>query len=79
MSADAGRWRQAYAQGVALAESNPADALMLLEESARLFPDSPLAGEIHARRAELLRRLERNEESRIEALRAHEHYPAVRE
>ena len=77
MSADAGRWHEAYAEGVALAERDPGRALALLEESARLFPDSPLAGDIHARRARLLEQLGRKEEAVIEAQRAREHYPAA--
>lgn len=70
------RWHEAHAEGVAVADRDPARALELFGESARLFPDSPLAGDAHAWRSRMLERLGRADEARIEALRAREHYPA---
>lgn len=77
MSAGALRWRQAHAEGVAVAENDPRRALALFEESARMFPDSPLAGDAHAWRVRLLERLGRTDEARVEALRVREHYPVA--
>ncbi|TDK23042.1 cell wall hydrolase [Luteimonas aestuarii] len=77
MGAAARRWQSAHAEALALADSDPVRALALFTESARAFPDSPLAGDAHARRAELLARLGRTDEAAQESARAREHYPAA--
>lgn len=77
MSAGARRWRDAYDEALELADSDPERAYALFEEAARIFPDSPLAGDAHAWRARLLERAGRHDEAAVEALRVREHYPAA--
>lgn len=78
MGPEARQWREQYERGLALAaRDDPASLEQAYEaftRSARAFPDSPLAGASHARRAQLLQRLGRDEEARTEAIRAREHY-----
>jgi N-acetylmuramoyl-L-alanine amidase len=72
------RWREALGEARDLAERGTPEALQEAFErltlSARAFPDSPIAGECHRSRAEILARQGRSEEAAIERLRATEHY-----
>ena len=75
----AGRWRDLYRQGLALARVGGdravrEQALALLTQSVYLFPDSPVARETHLARARLLASLGRDDEAEIEERRAREHY-----
>lgn len=78
MGESARRWQAMHAEGLALMDSDPEGALALFTDTARAFPDSPLAGDAHARRAELLARLGRAEDAAHEAARVREHYPGTR-
>ncbi|KAF1712135.1 cell wall hydrolase [Pseudoxanthomonas kalamensis DSM 18571] len=69
------RWRSDYEQAVQLEREQPDTAYALFTESARGFPDSPLAGRSHQHRAELLRRAGKSEQAEQERLRVREHYP----
>jgi N-acetylmuramoyl-L-alanine amidase len=80
MSPEARRWREAFDEGRVLLEKGEAESLARAYErltfSARAFPDSPLAGECHRLRAEVLERQGRADEARQERLRAAEHHPS---
>ena len=54
-------------------------ALELFTLSARSFPDSWVAGDCHARRAQILDALGNSDEAAMERTRAHEHYVAIAE
>jgi N-acetylmuramoyl-L-alanine amidase len=54
-------------------------ALELFTLSARSFPDSWIAGDCHARRAQILEALGRREEAAMARLRAKEHYVPLEE
>ena len=54
------------------------EALHLFTLSARSFPDSWIAGDCHARRAQVLEALGRPEEAEMARLRAEEHYVPLR-
>jgi N-acetylmuramoyl-L-alanine amidase len=75
-------WQRNWQAGVeAQGEGTPEaleNALQLFTLSARSFPDSWLAGDCHARRAQILEALGRPEEATMERLRAKEHYAALR-
>jgi hypothetical protein len=81
MDPEARRWREAYEEGRALLQRGDAAALARAYDgpsfSARAFPDSPLAGECHRLRGEILERQGRAQEAAGERARAREHYVAV--
>src|SRR5690606_35135202 len=77
MGEAARQWQSMHAEALALADSDPERALALFTESARTFPDSPLAGDAHARRADLLAQLGRADEAAQESARVREHYPGT--
>jgi N-acetylmuramoyl-L-alanine amidase len=54
-------------------------ALELLTLSARSFPDSWVAGDCHARRAQILEALGNSDQAATERIRAREHYVAIEE
>jgi N-acetylmuramoyl-L-alanine amidase len=78
MKPEARRWREAFVEAQDLiGRGGPGDleqAYDRLTLSARAFPDSPIAGECHRLRAEVLARLGRAEEAERERLRSVEHY-----
>jgi N-acetylmuramoyl-L-alanine amidase len=75
-------WERNWQAGLeAQGEGTPGmleNALQLLTLSARSFPDSWIAGDCHARRAQILEALDRPEEATMERLRAKEHYVSLR-
>jgi len=64
------------AQGVGTPEALN-QALELFTLSARSFPDSWVAGDCHARRAQILEALGNSDEAERERIRANEHYVAI--
>jgi N-acetylmuramoyl-L-alanine amidase len=78
MKPEALRWRDAPGEARALLQrgdpSSLARANDLLTLSARAFPDSPVAGECHRLRADVLARQGRTAEAATERRRASEHY-----
>jgi N-acetylmuramoyl-L-alanine amidase len=78
MKPEARRWRAAFDEARQLmARGGPealADAYDRLSFSVRAFPDSPIAGECHRLRAEILDRQGRPDEAQAERRRSVEHY-----
>jgi len=81
MDAVALEWKENWRAGqAAQAGGTPealGEALELFTISARSFPDSWIAGDCHARRAQILASLGRPEEAAMALLRAKEHYVAL--
>jgi N-acetylmuramoyl-L-alanine amidase len=79
MKPEALRWREVFVEAQELIERADLEALEQaydrLTLSARAFPDSPIAGECHRLRAEILGRQGRPEEAERERRRSVEHYP----
>ncbi len=76
MEPAAKRWKEDYLEGMRLMDSD-ADlekALELLTRSVRSFPDSWVAGQAHAARAEIIERLGRKEEAETIRRRVAEFY-----
>ena len=77
------KWKDNWLAGRAAQETGTPEALEealhLLTLSARSFPDSWVARDCHARRAEILRALGRVEEATVERLRVEEHYVPLEE
>lgn len=76
------RWREVYDEARALLEHGDTESLVPAFErltfSVRAFPDSPIAGECHRLRAEILARQGRLAEADVERRRSVEHYAGVR-
>jgi len=81
MKPEALRWREAFDEARQLMERGDPEALGQaydrLTFSARAFPDSPIAGECHRLRGEILGRQSRLEEAEKERRRSIEHYVDV--
>ena len=79
MSPVARRWNQDFIDGKALMKSKDTDSLQkaydLFSQSAKSFPDSPVAAQCHKYRAVLLRKLGKTEEAIQEETRVREFYP----
>jgi N-acetylmuramoyl-L-alanine amidase len=75
------KWKENWLAGRAAQEAGTPEALKealdLFTLSARSFPDSWIAGDCHARRAQILDALGNSEEATMERLRAEEHYVAI--
>ncbi len=75
------KWKENWLAGLAAQEAGTpealAEALDLLTLSARSFPDSWVAGDCHARRAQILEDFGNSEEAEMERVRAEEHYAAI--
>ena len=75
------RWKENWRAGREAQDKGTPEALgqalELFTLSARSFPDSWLAGDCHARRAQILDALGRHEEATMERLRAKEHYVSL--
>jgi N-acetylmuramoyl-L-alanine amidase len=79
MSPVARRWMQDFLDAKKLMKLSDRESLQkafdLFSQSAKSFPDSPVARECHRYRAELLRKLGREEEAIREEIRVKEFYP----
>ena len=77
------KWKENWLAGLAAQEAGTpealAEALDLFTLSARSFPDSWVAGDCHARRAEILDALGHTDEAAMERIRSEEHYVALEE
>ncbi len=75
------QWKENWLAGVEAQEIGTPEALTkaleLFTLSARSFPDSWVAGDCHARRAQILEVLGNSEEATMERIRAEEHYVAI--
>ncbi len=75
------KWKENWLAGRAAQEAGTpealAEALDLFTLSARSFPDSWVAGDCHARRAQILEVFGNSEEAAMERTRAEEHYVAI--
>ena len=75
------KWKENWLAGRAAQEAGTPEAakeaLDLFTLSARSFPDSWVAGDCHARCAQILDALGSSEEATMERLRAEEHYVAI--
>lgn len=75
------KWKENWLAGLAAQEAGTpealAEALDLLTLSARSFPDSWVAGDCHARRAQILDVFGNSEEAEMERRRAEEHYVPI--
>ena len=78
MKPEARQWRAAFEEGRALVERGDAASLARayerLEFSVKAFPDSPIAGECHRLRSEILGRQGRRDDAETERRRSVEHY-----
>ncbi|MES3019663.1 MAG: N-acetylmuramoyl-L-alanine amidase [Bacteroidota bacterium] len=81
MSPVARRWMQDFIDGRELMKSNDTASLQkaydLFSQSAKSFPDSPVAAKCHKFRAELLRKLGKIEQAIQEETRVREFYPKI--
>jgi len=81
MKPEALRWREVFNEARELMERGDPEALVpaydRLTFSARAFPDSPIAGECHRLRGEILARQGRPDEAQSERRRSVEHYVDV--
>lgn len=79
MSPVARRWNQDFIDGKDLMKNKDAaswqKAYELFSQSARSFPDSPVAAKCHKYRAELLRKLGKTDQAEQEETRVREFYP----
>ena len=77
------KWKENWLAGRAAQEAGTPEmlqeALDLFTLSARAFPDSWIAGDCHARRAQILDALGCNQEATMERIRAEEHYVVIEE
>lgn len=75
------QWKENWMAGVAAQSVGTPEALNqaleLFTLSARSFPDSWVAGDCHARRAQILDALGNSDEAAMERTRAREHYVAI--
>jgi len=75
------KWKENWRAGLAAQEVGTpealAEALDLFTLSAQSFPDSWVAGDCHARRAQILEALGNSEEAAVERTRSREHYVAI--
>jgi N-acetylmuramoyl-L-alanine amidase len=75
------QWKENWLAGRAAQETGTpealAEALDLFTLSARSFPDSWVAGDCHARRAQILAVFGNSEEATMERIRTEEHYVAI--
>ncbi|WP_245803474.1 N-acetylmuramoyl-L-alanine amidase [Daejeonella lutea] len=81
MSPIARRWMQDYIDGRELMKNKDSASLQkaydLFSQSAKSFPDSPVAGKCHKFRAVLLRKLGKTEQAIQEETRVREFYPNI--
>lgn len=81
MSPIARRWMQDFIDGKQLMKNKDTASLQkaydLFSQSAKSFPDSPVAAKCHKYRAELLRKLGKTEQAIQEERRVREFYPIV--
>lgn len=79
MSPVARRWRQDFEEAKALMKKKDTASIQkaydLFSQSAKSFPDSPVARDCHKYRAQLLHKLGRTEEALKEEIRVKEFYP----
>ncbi len=77
MRPEALEWHENFMRGVDLLEEDPQKAYELFSLSTRSFPDSPVAGEAHRYRAELLEKMGQTEQAEMERRRVAEFYVQV--
>jgi N-acetylmuramoyl-L-alanine amidase len=81
MKPEARRWHEAFDEARELIERGDAESLAQAYDrlvfSVRAFPDSPIAGECHRLRSEILARQGRPDEAQTERRRSAEHYVDV--
>jgi TolA-binding protein len=82
MDESAKKWQEDYVEGKKLFKKGDADSLQKAYElfscSAKLFPDSFLAGECHLFRAKILEKMNKKNEAEEEFRRVKEYYMKIK-